>query len=305
LITWVYLNPTNPPREIMLRWRADGSWEHGAYWVGYYAEKLIPWSTDGSVAQQPMGALPRSGEWAKLEAPASMVDLEGRTVTGMNFVLYNGQVTWDYSGKRTTSVPPPPVVPWTVSVVASDPVAYEKTPAPPALPDFGKFTFSRSGDASAPLTVNFIFAGTAVRGTDYRSLPNFVTFPAGVSTVDLTVEPIGDAEIEGPETVNLLLSPSAGYTLETDYRATVSIGDTLVISHFSRPGSNESLWRAHGEINRTYTLQSSTNLVDWIDYITVNNVEGTFGGYSWRNPDYYSPSREFFRVIRSPAPRYW
>jgi hypothetical protein len=304
LITWVFLNPTNPPREIMLRWRADNSWDHGAYW----GAKLIPWSADGSPAQQPMGALPRSGEWAKLEVPASLVNLEGRTVTGMNFVLYDGQVTWDYSGKRTTSVPPPPVVPWTVSVVASDPIAYEKTPAPPARPDFGKFTFSRSGDASAPLTISFTVAGTARHGTDYRSIPNFVTFPAGVTTVDLALEPIGDAEIEGPETVNLLLSPSAAYTLETAYRGTVTIGDTLVISQFHRlvenDGFHQSRWLVHGEINRNYTLQMSTNLVDWTDHLTVENVEGTFQITTWTHPE-DSPPRNFFRVIRSPAPRYW
>jgi hypothetical protein len=298
LITWVLLNPTNAPREILLRWRVNDSWEHGAYW----GEKLIPWSAVGSPALQPMGALPRKGEWAKLEVPANLVDLEGRSVNGMNFVLYDGQITWDYSGKRTTSVPPPAVVPWTVTVVASDPVAYEKTPAPPALPDFGKFTFSRSGDASTALTVNFTLAGTAMNGIDYRRITNSITFPAGISTVDLAVEPLDDAEIEGPETVDLLLAPAASYTLETAYRATVTIGDTLVISHFSRPSDHESLWRVHGEINRHYTLQSSTNLLDWETFTTVENVAGTFQIYVW-SAEVLPLS--FYRVIRSPAPRYW
>jgi len=32
--------------------------------------------------------------------PANLVGLEGRTITGMNFILYDGQATWDYCEKR-------------------------------------------------------------------------------------------------------------------------------------------------------------------------------------------------------------
>ena len=39
LYAYVYLDPANPPREVMLQWNAGGSWEHRAYW----GENLIPW----------------------------------------------------------------------------------------------------------------------------------------------------------------------------------------------------------------------------------------------------------------------
>jgi len=33
--------------------------------------------------------------------PASAVGLDGHTLTGMNFVLYDGRATWDYAGKSS------------------------------------------------------------------------------------------------------------------------------------------------------------------------------------------------------------
>jgi hypothetical protein len=35
----------------------------------------------------------------RLEVPAAQVDLVGKTVSGMAFVLYDGRATWDYAGK--------------------------------------------------------------------------------------------------------------------------------------------------------------------------------------------------------------
>ena len=48
-----------------------------------------------------MGGLPAAGQWVRLEVPASLVGLEGRTLSGMNFILYNGRAAWDYTGKSS------------------------------------------------------------------------------------------------------------------------------------------------------------------------------------------------------------
>ena len=101
LLTYVFLDPANPPREIMLQWFDGASWEHRAYWGGnlFGGANLIPWGTDGTASRRPMGALPAAGQWVRLEVPANLVGLEGRTITGMNFILYDGQATWDYCEK--------------------------------------------------------------------------------------------------------------------------------------------------------------------------------------------------------------
>ena len=66
LFTYVYLDPANPPKEIMLQWN-DGVWEHRAYW----GDDVIPWGAAGSASRLPVGTLPKPGEWTRLEVHAS------------------------------------------------------------------------------------------------------------------------------------------------------------------------------------------------------------------------------------------
>jgi hypothetical protein len=94
LFAYVYLDPANPPSELMLQWY-DGSWEHRAYW----GANLIGWGTDGTASRLNMGPLPATGQWLRLAVPASQIGLEGHTLTGMAYTLYNGRATWDFAGK--------------------------------------------------------------------------------------------------------------------------------------------------------------------------------------------------------------
>ncbi len=94
LICYAYLDPTNTPGEVMLQWN-DGSWEHRAYW----GANSIPWGANATAARHYMGALPPTGQWVRLEVPAGVVELEGHTLNGMAFTLYDGRATWDYAGK--------------------------------------------------------------------------------------------------------------------------------------------------------------------------------------------------------------
>jgi hypothetical protein len=105
LITYVYLDPASPPTEIMLSWNS-GSWEHRAYWG---ADK-IGYGTKGSAGRYNAGALPPTGQWVRLEVPASAVGLEGQTVTMMAFSQYDGRATWDHTGRNdgTSTVTTPP-----------------------------------------------------------------------------------------------------------------------------------------------------------------------------------------------------
>jgi hypothetical protein len=95
MFTYVYLDPANPPRQVMMQW-FDGTWEHRAYW----GESLLPWGTEGTISRRYMGPLPPLGQWIKLEVPASLVGLEGHVLNGMSFTLYGGRATWDHTGKR-------------------------------------------------------------------------------------------------------------------------------------------------------------------------------------------------------------
>jgi len=96
LYTHVYLDPANPPSQIMLQWN-DGDWNQRAYW----GANVIPWGVDGTVSRRYMGVLPPTGQWVRLEMPAALLGLEGRTLNGVAFTLQDGRATWDRTGKTS------------------------------------------------------------------------------------------------------------------------------------------------------------------------------------------------------------
>src|SRR5262249_57638034 len=77
---------------------------------------------------------------------------------------------------------------------------------------------------SVPLTINYTVAGTATPGSDYTALPGSVTFLAGASSTNITVQVLDDAVAELTETVILNITGSANYGV-TAGSATVSILD--------------------------------------------------------------------------------
>ncbi|HZZ58093.1 MAG TPA: glycoside hydrolase family 9 protein, partial [Opitutaceae bacterium] len=94
LFTYVYLNPTNPPTEIMLSWNDGSSWEHRAFW----GADQIDYGSDGTPGRVNMGALPAAGQWVRLTVPASQVGLGGLSIAGMGFSTFGGQAAYDCSG---------------------------------------------------------------------------------------------------------------------------------------------------------------------------------------------------------------
>ena len=73
-----------------------------------------------------------------------------------------------------------------MSVTASDPSASESG-------DTGTFTFTRTGDVTAPLAVTIELSGSATPGFDYTPLSTTVNFLAGQATATVTVTPLSDA----------------------------------------------------------------------------------------------------------------
>lgn len=115
-----------------------------------------------------------------------------------------------------------------VSVSASDATGTETDRGQPGVvPDPAVFLLTRTGDVSAPLTVYYSVAGTALHGTDYEALPGSVTFPAGATQRAIPIMPRYDGFGEGAETVLLALADgNEGYrTSPTASSGTVTIAD--------------------------------------------------------------------------------
>src|SRR2546430_16239080 len=57
------------------------------------------WEVPGTASGYAAGSLPPTGVWVRLEVPASAVGLEGNTINGLAFTLYDGQAWFDRAGK--------------------------------------------------------------------------------------------------------------------------------------------------------------------------------------------------------------
>ena len=85
------------------------------------------------------------------------------------------------------------------------------------------YTFTRTGNTAAALTVNFNVGGTAAIGTDYTqtgaasftATTGTVTFAAGSAVATVTLDPSVDTIVESDETTLLTLAAGAGYGIGT------------------------------------------------------------------------------------------
>jgi hypothetical protein len=108
IYTYVYIDPTYTPTEIMLSFNDGSSWEHRAYW----GANSMTYGTNGTASRFNVGSLPATGQWVRLEVLADDVGLVGETVTGMGFSEYDGRATWNEVGKSTATVDTPPGTVW-------------------------------------------------------------------------------------------------------------------------------------------------------------------------------------------------
>jgi Ca2+-binding RTX toxin-like protein len=121
------------------------------------------------------------------------------------------------------------------------------------------YTFTRTGNLSNALKVNYTVGGTGTFNTDYTQLgassfnasTGSVTFAAGLSTATVSINPTTDTTVETNETVDLKLAIGTGYTVGTTtvVTGTISNDDTNVTLAVAPATVNED-----GTTNLTYTF---------------------------------------------------
>ena len=95
LFAYAWIDPRNPPKELMLQFNDGGSWEHRAYWGGNH----INWGKAKTPSRVYRGALPTVGKWTRLEVKAADVGLNpGNKISGWAFTQFDGTVRWDKAG---------------------------------------------------------------------------------------------------------------------------------------------------------------------------------------------------------------
>ncbi len=120
------------------------------------------------------------------------------------------------------------------------------------------YTFTRAGNTTNALTVNYGVGGNAILGTDYvqtggtfTGTTGTVIFAAGATTATVTIDPTTDTLVEDNETVALTLASGAGYTVGTTtaITGTITNDDTQVTLAVAPLTVNED-----GTTNLTYTF---------------------------------------------------
>jgi hypothetical protein len=98
LFAYVYIDPLQPPKELMLQWHTRGNWTHRAYW----GQNRIDWGQDGTPERLRIGDLPVSGKWVRLAVPVAKLRMKpGTEIDGWAFTQYDGTVYWDKAGIET------------------------------------------------------------------------------------------------------------------------------------------------------------------------------------------------------------
>ena len=109
----------------------------------------------------------------------------------------------------------------TISVAASSATVSRATQ------NNGTWTFTRTGNTSAALTVNLQFTGTAAQWSDYRtiqgSMPATVTFPAGSSTTTMVIDAVAGTSWTGTETATVNITAGSGYNIGSPASANLTL----------------------------------------------------------------------------------
>ena len=79
----------------------------------------------------------------------------------------------------------------------------------------GSIEFCRPAPATSPVTINFTIAGTAINGTDYNTITNSITIPAGQLCATIPIVPIADGIAEPIETVKIIYQPGPCPMMDT------------------------------------------------------------------------------------------
>ncbi|AFY96341.1 Calx-beta domain-containing protein [Chamaesiphon minutus] len=172
-----------------------------------------------------------------------------------------------------SGVPSQVSLPETITVVASDPTAFEN------IGSSATFTLNRANaKAGNAITVNYTLSGRATTGTDYVNTTGSVTFLAGQETATVKIEPIADNIPEGLESVVLTIDDGFGYNLsDRSKQARITIADDssqielpLTVSIASASFNEGSTGTKSAVFNVTLNKPSEVDVT-----VDVSTVDGT------------------------------
>ena len=201
-----------------------------------------------------------------------------------------------------TGLPSQVVLPETISVVATDPNAFENTA------DGATFTLTRvNGNAKNSITVNYTLSGKATSEIDYKKVTGAVTFLAGQDTATVQIEPISDTITEGIESVVLTIDNGTGYNLSDRSRqARVTIADDSSVVNLPTTVSIDSVGFTEGnQVKKDAVFNVTLNKPSEVEVtVDVASADGTADPKSDYTPldkttVYFAPGETTKQIIIS------
>lgn len=121
------------------------------------------------------------------------------------------------------------------------------------FPTEAVFTFTRTGNTSSPLVVNFTVSGNAVSNTCTLSSYNTVTIPAGKSSVNVTNTAISDGVPRRTTSITVALGTSSGYSVGLANTATMLVNNTAP-NALSITAGSPSMYKAYANDTASFVI---------------------------------------------------
>jgi len=145
------------------------------------------------------------------------------------------------------------------------------------------FTISLSAASSNPVSVTYTTAnGTALVGSDFTAVSSTVTIPAGQTSVQVTINVIGDTNVEPDETFLVNLTAPIGATLGDGRGVGTIVNDdtanlpTLKINDVSKAEGNSG----NTAYTFTVTLSPASTGTVTVKYATANDSAAAGSDYT-------------------------
>ncbi|MBG80870.1 MAG: hypothetical protein CMJ39_09210 [Phycisphaerae bacterium] len=95
LVAHAWLDPDNPPDQVMIQFHLPNDWEHRIFWGADH----VVWGQLNTTSRHRAGDLPALGEWVRLEFDPAVVGLApGDAIDGWAFTQAGGRMAWDAAG---------------------------------------------------------------------------------------------------------------------------------------------------------------------------------------------------------------
>lgn len=132
--------------------------------------------------------------------------------------------------------------------------------------DPGEVTFSRSGDLSRALQINYLISGTATSGVDFVELPGSVIIPPGQISAAVQLVTLDNPLFTVPRTAVFQVSDSPTYNIARQNTAAVTILRQLPRVTVQTDAQDNEIPENGGSTTITFTRTGSTNAPLLVNY---------------------------------------